>query len=70
VIVGRFRTGNNCAASFLLADTADGKLLSGSQGRFRLVAAKGKPAARRLRMLTKPEVVQLRHHGRPQRVSC
>jgi len=46
---------------FLLADTADGKPLSGNQGRFRLVVPKDKPAARSLRMLAKLEVVQLRH---------
>lgn len=44
----------------LLADTADGKPLSGAQGRFKLVAPKDKPAARSIRMLTKLEVVQLR----------
>lgn len=44
----------------LIADTANGKALEGSQGRFRLVAAKDKPAARSVRMLTKLEVVQLR----------
>jgi DMSO/TMAO reductase YedYZ molybdopterin-dependent catalytic subunit len=37
----------------LLADTANGKLLSGAQGRFRLVAPKDKPGARSVRMLTK-----------------
>ena len=45
---------------FLLADTANGKPLFGEQGRFRLVAAKDKPGARSVRMLTKLEVVQLR----------
>jgi DMSO/TMAO reductase YedYZ molybdopterin-dependent catalytic subunit len=44
----------------LLADTADGKPLFGAQGRFRLVAAKDKPGARSVRMLTRLEVVQLR----------
>ena len=44
----------------LLADTANGKPLFGEQGRFRLVAAKDKPVARSVRMLTKLEVVQLR----------
>jgi DMSO/TMAO reductase YedYZ molybdopterin-dependent catalytic subunit len=44
----------------LLADTANGKPLFGEQGRFRLVAAKDKPGARSVRMLTKLEVVQLR----------
>jgi len=46
---------------FLLADTANGKALFGAQGRFRLVAPKDKPGARSVRMLTKLEVVQLRH---------
>ena len=44
----------------LLADTANGKALSGAQGRFRLVVPKDKPGARSVRMLTKLEVVQLR----------
>jgi len=44
----------------LLADTANGKALFGAQGRFRLVAAKDKPGARSVRMLSKIEVVQLR----------
>lgn len=44
----------------LLADTANGKPLSGEQGRFKLVVPKDKPAARSIRMLTKLEVVQLR----------
>ena len=44
----------------LLADTANGKPLFGEQGRFRLVAAKDKPGARSVRMLSKLEVVQLR----------
>jgi DMSO/TMAO reductase YedYZ molybdopterin-dependent catalytic subunit len=44
----------------LLADTADGKPLSGAQGRFRLIVPKDKPGARAVRMLTKLEVVQLR----------
>lgn len=43
----------------LLADTADGKPLSGAQGRFRLVAPNDKATARSVRMLTKIEVVQL-----------
>jgi DMSO/TMAO reductase YedYZ molybdopterin-dependent catalytic subunit len=42
----------------LLADTADGKPLSGSDGRFRLVLPKDKRAARSVRMLNKLEVVQ------------
>lgn len=45
----------------LLADTANGKPLFGSQGRFRLVVPKDKPGARSVRMLTKLEVVQLRN---------
>jgi DMSO/TMAO reductase YedYZ molybdopterin-dependent catalytic subunit len=44
----------------LLADTANGKPLFGAQGRFRLVAARDKPGARSVRMLTKLEVVQVR----------
>jgi DMSO/TMAO reductase YedYZ molybdopterin-dependent catalytic subunit len=44
----------------LLADTANGKPLFGSQGRFRLVVPKDKPGARSVRMLTKLEVVQVR----------
>jgi DMSO/TMAO reductase YedYZ molybdopterin-dependent catalytic subunit len=44
----------------LVADKADGKALLGSQGPFRLVAAKDKPGARSVRMVTKIEVVQLR----------
>jgi DMSO/TMAO reductase YedYZ molybdopterin-dependent catalytic subunit len=45
---------------FLLADTANGKALSGAQGRFRLVAPKDKAGARSVRMLAKLEVVQLK----------
>jgi DMSO/TMAO reductase YedYZ molybdopterin-dependent catalytic subunit len=44
----------------LLADTADGKPLSGVQGKLRLVAPKDKVGARSVRMLTKLEVVQLK----------
>ena len=44
----------------LLADKADGKSILGSQGPFRLVAAKDKPGARSVRMLTRIEVVALR----------
>jgi DMSO/TMAO reductase YedYZ molybdopterin-dependent catalytic subunit len=44
----------------LLADTANGKALSGAQGRFRLVVPKDKHGARSVRMLSKLEVVQLR----------
>jgi DMSO/TMAO reductase YedYZ molybdopterin-dependent catalytic subunit len=47
-------------SQMLLADKADGKPLIGSQGPFRLVAAKDKPGARSIRMLTRIEVVQLR----------
>lgn len=43
----------------LLADTANGKPLSGGQGRFRLVVPKDKPGARSVRMLTKLDVVRL-----------
>jgi DMSO/TMAO reductase YedYZ molybdopterin-dependent catalytic subunit len=45
---------------FLLADTADGQPLVGSQGPFRLVVPTDKPGARSVRMLTKIEVVTLR----------
>ena len=44
----------------LVADTANGKALTGAQGRFRLVVPKDKPGARSVRMLTKLEVVQVR----------
>lgn len=44
----------------LLADTANGKALSGALGRFRLVVPKDKEGARSVRMLTKLEVVQVR----------
>ena len=44
----------------LVADTANGKPLSGAQGRFRLVAPKDKPGARSVRMLAKLTVVELR----------
>jgi DMSO/TMAO reductase YedYZ molybdopterin-dependent catalytic subunit len=44
----------------LLADTVNGKPLSGAQGRFRLIGPKDKHGARSVRMLTKIEVVQLR----------
>lgn len=47
-------------SEILLADTANGKPLFGAEGRFRLVAAKDKPGARSVRMLSKIEVVQLR----------
>jgi DMSO/TMAO reductase YedYZ molybdopterin-dependent catalytic subunit len=43
----------------LLADTANGKPLSGAQGRFRLVVPKDKPGARSVRMLIRIEVVRL-----------
>ena len=44
----------------LVADTADGKPLSGTSGNFRLIAPKDAPAARSVRLLVKLEVVQLR----------
>jgi hypothetical protein len=44
----------------LVADTANGKPLGGTQGRFRLVVPKDKPTSRSVRLLTKLEVVQLR----------
>ena len=44
----------------LLADTANGKPLFGSQGRFRLVVPMDKPGARSVRMFTRLEVVQVR----------
>ncbi|MBZ5594271.1 MAG: molybdopterin-dependent oxidoreductase [Acidobacteriia bacterium] len=44
----------------LLADTANGKPLSGAQGRFLLVVPKDAHGARSIRMLTKFEVIQLR----------
>jgi len=44
----------------LLADTADGKPLTGEQGGLRLVVPKDKPGARSVRMLTTLEVVQVR----------
>jgi DMSO/TMAO reductase YedYZ molybdopterin-dependent catalytic subunit len=47
-------------SEILLADTANGKALFGAQGRFRLIAAKDKPGARSVRMLSRIEVVQLR----------
>jgi hypothetical protein len=47
-------------SEMLVADTADGKALSGAQGRFRLVVSKDKHGARSVRMLTTLEVVQLR----------
>jgi hypothetical protein len=43
----------------LLADTANGKPLSGVEGRFRIIVPKDKPGARSVRMLTKLEVVQV-----------
>jgi DMSO/TMAO reductase YedYZ molybdopterin-dependent catalytic subunit len=42
----------------LLADTANGKPLSGAQGRFKLVVPKDKHAPRSVRMLTRLDVVQ------------
>jgi Oxidoreductase molybdopterin binding domain len=47
-------------SEILVADTANGKPLSGTEGRFRLVALKDKAGARSVRMLNKLEVVQLR----------
>jgi DMSO/TMAO reductase YedYZ molybdopterin-dependent catalytic subunit len=44
----------------LLVDTENGKPLSGTQGRFRLIVPKDKPGARSVRMLTRLEVVQVR----------
>jgi DMSO/TMAO reductase YedYZ molybdopterin-dependent catalytic subunit len=44
----------------LLADSANGQLLSGAQGHFRLVVPKEKHGARSVHMLTKLEVVQAR----------
>ena len=44
----------------LVADTANGKPMEGTQGRFRLVAPKDKVGARSVRMLTRLEVVALR----------
>jgi len=44
----------------LLADSADGKPLTGAQGPFRLVAPKEKRGARSVRMLKKIEIVMLR----------
>jgi DMSO/TMAO reductase YedYZ molybdopterin-dependent catalytic subunit len=44
----------------LLADTANGKPLSGAQGRFRLVVPKEKHGARSVHMLSKLEIVQVR----------
>ena len=44
----------------LLADTSNGKPLSGPQGRFHLVVPKDKEGARSVYLLTKLEIVQLR----------
>lgn len=44
----------------LVADSADGKPLTGAHGPFRLVAPKDKRGARSVRMLAKIEVVRLR----------
>jgi DMSO/TMAO reductase YedYZ molybdopterin-dependent catalytic subunit len=46
-------------SEILVADTANGKPLSGAQGRFRLVVPKDKSGARSIRMLTKLEVVRV-----------
>jgi DMSO/TMAO reductase YedYZ molybdopterin-dependent catalytic subunit len=43
----------------LLADTADGKPLSGTEGPFKIVVPKDKPGARSIRMLNRLEVVQV-----------
>jgi DMSO/TMAO reductase YedYZ molybdopterin-dependent catalytic subunit len=43
----------------LLADSADGKPLSGAEGPFRIIVPKDKPGARSVRMLTKREAVQV-----------
>jgi DMSO/TMAO reductase YedYZ molybdopterin-dependent catalytic subunit len=47
-------------SEILLADTANGKPLSGAQGRFKLIVPKDKHGSRSVRMLTKLEVVQVR----------
>ena len=44
----------------LVADTSNGKPLSGPQGRFRLVVPKDQTGPRNVRMLTRIEVVQVR----------
>ena len=59
-LLAQAQDGYQVGFSLLLADTTNGKPLSGPQGRFRLVVPKDKPAARSIRMLTKLEVVQLR----------
>ena len=46
-------------SEILIADTANGKPLSGPQGQFRLVVPKDKMGSRSVRMLTKLEVVQV-----------
>ena len=46
-------------STVLLADTADGKPMSGDRGPFRLITPKDKKPARSVRMLTKLEVVVL-----------
>jgi DMSO/TMAO reductase YedYZ molybdopterin-dependent catalytic subunit len=59
-LLAQAQDGYQVVFSLLVADTTNGKPLSGPQGRFRLVVPKDKPAARSIRMLTKLEVVQLR----------
>lgn len=44
----------------LLADSSDGKPLSGARGRFQLLAPKEKHGSRSVHLLTKVEVVQVR----------
>jgi hypothetical protein len=48
------------ANQILLADTANGKPLSGPQGAFRLVVPTDKRGARSIRLLTRLELVRLR----------
>jgi DMSO/TMAO reductase YedYZ molybdopterin-dependent catalytic subunit len=43
----------------LLADSSNGKPLSGEEGPFRIIVPRDKPGARSVRMLTKLEVVQV-----------
>lgn len=47
----------------LPADTANGKPLSGSQGRFRFVAPKENCGARSIRIISRLYIVQLRQQG-------
>ena len=48
------------SGQYLLADTANGKMLFGENGAFRLVIPTDKRGARSVRLLTKIEVVQLK----------